>query len=191
MQPSARNDTLRGPSAEIGSCHFCLRVSEVPRNSLLRPYCHLGSSVWCGIASLPSQEKKAVVFALKSSSGSRLSWTLANRLALLFQCLNFGVLDIFIKMCPAAILSVPVISRRCLLWRRTMRSGRLAAGGWRGVVDHSSSCGCRTLPGQWTGLRNEMLDRGTALPHSRIPRGPMSELQLGRAWRPGERSGAR
>lgn len=129
MQSSARNDTLRGPSAEIGSCHFCLRVSEVPRNSLLRPYCHLGSSVWCGIASLPNQEEKAVVFALKSSSGSRLSRTLANRLALLFQCLNFGVLDIFIKMCPAAILSVPVISRRCFLWRRTMRSGRLAAGG--------------------------------------------------------------
>lgn len=85
-------------------------------------------------------------------------------------------------VCSSDFTTLPFVAANDEIW---------AAGGWRGVVDHSSSCGCRTLPGQWTGLRNEMLDRGTALPHSRIPRGPMSELQLSRSWRPGERSGAR
>lgn len=54
-----------------------------------------------------------------------------------------------------------------------------ASGGWRGLVNHSSCWWLaagrfEVLPGQWTGLRNELLARGTALPHSHIPWGQVS-----------------
>lgn len=107
MQSSAENDTLPGPSAEIGSCHFCLRGTQEFTASAVLPSWPVRLA-WYRVAAEPREKGSCIRFGIVVRLPCK-SHSIQSAGSSAVQCLDFGVFRIFFEMWSAVILSVPVI----------------------------------------------------------------------------------